>query len=286
MLAIVACSHAWTWPPTDKTHPQLNWRQPVPVTPEQEGFVHPVLPPEPPADDPPIDCRVPTDRARDFKPNFLRALIQLFTGIVAWSLSDSLKGTSAAAAAQACAAPAAARSRCSPARAPPSPRRRRQCSTRRSGGSTAARPRPPPSPRRRRSAAGERDCCHRRRSLAAVALARRQRGHRDADVRAAEGDGGRALVLRRLRDRRRRCQLRRRVRPAPRDSAAQFGARNSARNFLPAQFSDALAVPSPQVRADQGRQRHVDLPRREGAERRRAPNSPNCGVRRGRRRRR
>ena len=101
MLAIVACSHAWTWPPTDKTHPQLNWRQPVPVTPEQEGFVHPVLPPEPPADDPPIDCRVPTDRARDFKPNFLRALIQLFTGIVAWSLSDSLKGTSAAAAAQA-----------------------------------------------------------------------------------------------------------------------------------------------------------------------------------------
>ena len=101
MLAIVACSHAWTWPPTDKTHPQLNWRQPVPVTPEQEGFVHPVLPPEPPADDPPIDCRVPTDRARDFKPNFLRALIQLFTGIVAWSLSDSLKGTTAAAAAQA-----------------------------------------------------------------------------------------------------------------------------------------------------------------------------------------
>jgi len=101
MLAIVACSHAWTWPPTDKTHPQLNWRLPVPVTPEQEGFVHPVLPPEPPADDPPIDCRVPTDRARDFKPNFLRALIQLFTGIVAWSLSDSLKGTSAAAAAQA-----------------------------------------------------------------------------------------------------------------------------------------------------------------------------------------
>ena len=101
MLAIAACSHAWTWPPTDKTHPQLNWRQPVPVTPEQEGFVHPVLPPEPPADDPPIDCRVPTDRARDFKPNFLRALIQLFTGIVAWSLSDSLKGTSAAAAAQA-----------------------------------------------------------------------------------------------------------------------------------------------------------------------------------------
>ena len=97
MLAIAAGSHAWTWPPTDKTHPQLNWRQPVPVTPEQEGFVHPVLPPEPPADDPPIDCRVPTDRARDFKPNFLRALIQLFTGIVAWSVGtrQSMGGSSA-----------------------------------------------------------------------------------------------------------------------------------------------------------------------------------------------
>ena len=233
MLAIVACSHAWTWPPTDKTHPQLNWRQPVPVTPEQEGFVHPVLPPEPPADDPPIDCRVPTDRARDFKPNFLRALIQLFTGIVASSLSDSLNGTSAAAAAQAMrgAGRRAIQMLAGSGAAVAAPAARLlDASLRRLDGS---RPRPPPSPRRRRSRSRRTRCCQRRRSLAAVALARRQRGHRDADVRAAEGDGGRALVLRRLRDRRRRCELRRRVR-----SRRAIRPRNSARNS--AQFSCAI----------------------------------------------
>ena len=88
MLAIVACSHAWTWPPTDKTHPQLNWRLPVPVTPEQEGFVHPVLPPEPPADDPPIDCRVPTDRARDFNE---WATVQQLVGIDRVYVADQLR---------------------------------------------------------------------------------------------------------------------------------------------------------------------------------------------------
>ena len=117
--------------------PGSNWRQPVRWRPNRR-VVHPVA--EPPADDPPIDCRVPTDRAR--LPNFLRALIQLFTGIVALSTLS----TSAAAAAQA--GGAAARSSCSPARAPPSPRPPRGCSTRRSAADGR---RPPPSPRRRRS---------------------------------------------------------------------------------------------------------------------------------------